>query len=106
MPPTPSKPYVFMEDEDANAIEDKGGGLWVVNSRLTLFSDQEDSEELKTLCDSVVTSMSSGVTISGSWVKVRQEQLASMRTSPAQTVDGTQGRAAEITYQFLIQESS
>lgn len=94
-----------MEEETVTGAYDKSGAMQRVNSRLVAFSAQPDREELKGVVNEVFAALGTPLTLTG-WKVVQQLYVPDMRTYRATTVTGLQGNAADINYQFLLQQTT
>ena len=100
-------PYVLMETErSAKSEAFKDSSLSACTAQLLLASTEKGGQEMKQLVDDIATAMETKLTLADSWTVVRQSERPQVVTRRVAFNDGKEGRIAQITFTFDIQDTA
>lgn len=107
VPRQPSYPYVYIERKISRPeVIVKNKTEHRIRVKLVVATQDKDVSVVDGLMNSIESAMSSNLALTDSWSIVRQSQVPEIDVFPANNVDGSQGHAAEVFYNFAILDQS
>lgn len=108
IPASATLPYIFI---DRKQQRDGGGNKdrhrHRVRLKLLIYTDSDDVNSLQAIIDDVETELSgSKLTLADSWAEISRSDVPDVDIYPAVHLDGSQGHAAEIYYDYLLLDIS
>ena len=107
LPESPSFPYVYIERKQVRGQDTNRSKVrHAVRSKLLIATNSKDINELQALIDSVEDAFVNGITLVGDWAVIMYSPVPDVDVFPVENYDGSQGHAAEVFHDFVIQSTA
>lgn len=105
IPQVVSYPYAYIERKESRPVfVVKGHTDHRIRVKLVVATNDEDISIIESTVNSIEAALATNLVLDDDWVVAGQSEVPEVDVFPATSFDGSQGHAAEIYYNFAIQD--
>lgn len=107
VPDAPSFPYVYIERKQCRPQDTNRTRVrYAIRNKLIVVTNDKDINALAGWVDEIEDALSGGLTLVGTWATRIYRTVPDSDIFPITNFDGSQGHAAEVFHDFIIESTS